>query len=1074
MHSYIEKVFAFVVAIGIVAAFSPSVSAANIGTADQFVASVAGDPTGTHTLTADIELSGWTPCDFAGTLDGAGHKITGLTGALFSNLTGTVKDLTIQGSATEIAITADADFGVLAVVASGATVSGCTVSGFKLVSQQVTKTIYPGMGFFVGRAYDGCTFTGCTTADDCSAVLGVNTFCGGIVGRVDRSDACTVIGLASFSDCVNRAEFTSSVAMSVAGNGAAGGIIGIFAKTGTGTTANEASVDVSHCENYGSLVLPAGDVAISHVFGGIVGKYEGQGATISKNMLTISRCYNGGDYRKESGSSKNAIFGGMIGVCGTYASKMRLELCVNEGDVIATGSSSTTACCFGGLIGYDNAPSKNHSLVIVNSVNRGSVSLTGSCNGASGAIGYIRFVNATTASGGGISIEIENCSFEGSVTADKKGLIAVAGAQSRAGTVFNVRNCWVSEDASRLLNYETYVSDYSESDLQIHVAGNDAAECTALNGVAAGVDEYLAWTVNAATTHPEPALPFTVRFVDWDGTLLKQELVSPGAAATAPSDPSRTGYTFGGWDPATFDNVTADMTIRAWYKCTVVFNSWDGQFASVSVREGGVVTKPATNPVWEYHTFQYWALGGAEYDFATPVTAALTLTAEFTAVTYPVSFFDWDGNQIGETQYVPHGEAAVAPTRPPDPEGMYFKKWSCDFSNVTSPLEVTMIMSSSSSSLWVSATGVDEDGRGTMAKPFKTIAYAVSRFDPEEGGTVYVMPGLYPQSKQTRLDAPIRVMGSSGNPADVILTNKQASATAQIDRFFRVNHERAMVANLTMVDGSGSADGSDAYNYHNGGAFTIREAGGTVSNCVVRHGRSLHFSSRGAGAYLYNGLVTHCVFTGLFSTCPAYNADPSAEGVVIHCNGADARIENTLVYDAVPTAVDDGPSQGPVVAIVKGLMRNCTVVPNTTLSSTASSDAKYKLWNTDGGCAVRCGSGGRVENCAVAGLKNINGELKPFGGTLANFYSCIGDGDMDLSAMHNCRHASETEMFLDPSGKDYHPRALGALVNWALDVPGYGSLVDLGGMKRVIKILDVGCYESQFVPGLVITGKRID
>lgn len=1057
MHSFIEKVFAFVVAIGIVAAFSPSVSAANISTADQFVASVAGDPTGTHTLTADIALSGWTPCNFAGTLDGAGHKITGLTGALFSNLTGTVKDLTIQGSATEIAITADADFGVLAVVASGATVSGCTVSGFKLVSQQVTAKVYPGMGFFVGRAYDGCSFNACSVDSSCSVSVGTDVLCGGIVGAVCRSVEFASVELAIFTECVNRANCTSAAADTAAPDGGAfGGVLGSF----TNTKGNESTVQLRQCKNFGGMTVS--ESAINHTFGGIVGKYEGNTATTGDNTLSIVSCSN-------SGNGVNcSISGGMLGFGGSFCPKFLIDMCVNDGSV----SSKVSAGCYGGLIGYCLKPARNNTSMIRNSIFRGSITVDGSCNGASGAIGYMEFT--TTTLGSNVKLFMQNCSFEGEITGDNVALIVVSGTKARTGTEITADNCWVSKDAPRFVCSDPTGITFTEPNLQIHVAGNDAAERTALDAVAAGVAEYLAWTVNASTGHPEPALPFTVRFVDWDGTLLKQQLVSPGAAATAPTSPSRTGYTFGGWDPAVFDNVISDMTIRAWYKCTVVFNSWDGQFSSASVREGDVVAKPATDPEWEHHTFLYWAFDGAEYDFTTPVTAALTLTAEFSVVTYPVSFFDWNGNQLGETQHVPHGGAAVEPQRPPDPEGMYFKKWSCDFSSVTSPLEVSMIMGSSSSALWVSSTGVDEDGRGTRVKPFKTIAYAVSRLDPEDGGTVYVMPGLYPQSRQTRLDAPIRVVGSSGDPADVVLTNKQDSAIAQIDRFFRVNHERALVANLTMVDGSGSADGSDAYNYHNGGAFTIREAGGTVSNCVVRHGRSLHFSSRGAGAYLYNGLVTHCVFTGLFSTCPAYNADPSAEGVVIHCNGADARIENTLVYDAVPTAISDGPSQGPIVAIVKGLMRNCTVVPNTTLSSTASSDAKYKLWNIDGGCAVRCGSGGRVENCAVAGLKNINGELKPFGGTLANFYSCIGDGDMDLSAMHNCRHASETEMFLDPSGKDYHPRALGALVNWALDVPGYGSLVDLGGMKRVIKILDIGCYESQFVPGLVITGKRID
>ena len=222
------------------------------------------------------------------------------------------------------------------------------------------------------------------------------------------------------------------------------------------------------------------------------------------------------------------------------------------------------------------------------------------------------------------------------------------------------------------------------------------------------------------------------------------------------------------------------------------------------------------------------------------------------------------------------------------------------------------------------------------------------------------------------------------------------------------------------------------------------------------------------------GLGTHCVFTGAVSTKPAYNADPSDKGVVVHIDGANARLENSLIYDAVPTPVEDGDSHGPVVSVVNGLIRNCTIVPNTALFSTTSNDDNYKKWNTDGGCAIWCGNNATVENCAVAGLKNINGVLTPFGGTLTRFFNCVADGSQALGVAVGCKHATESAMFLDSSGRDYHPRVLGALVNYAKPVPEFVGGLDLSGFKRVVKLLDVGCYESQYVPGLVITGKRID
>ena len=62
----------------------------------------------------------------------------------------------------------------------------------------------------------------------------------------------------------------------------------------------------------------------------------------------------------------------------------------------------------------------------------------------------------------------------------------------------------------------------------------------------------------------EPANTHTVTFKDWDGTELKKETVADGASATAPSNPSRSGYVFTGWDK-NFSNITADTVITATY-----------------------------------------------------------------------------------------------------------------------------------------------------------------------------------------------------------------------------------------------------------------------------------------------------------------------------------------------------------------------------------------------------------------------------------------------------------------------------------------------------------------------------
>ena len=175
----------------------------------------------------------------------------------------------------------------------------------------------------------------------------------------------------------------------------------------------------------------------------------------------------------------------------------------------------------------------------------------------------------------------------------------------------------------------------------------------------------------------------TVTFKDWNGTVLKTQSVYHTGAATAPANPTRTGYTFTGWDKA-FTNVTADLVVTAQYSAntyTVTFKDWNGTVLKTQqVQYGGAATAPA-NPTRTGYTFTGW-------DKAfTNVTANLVVTAQYSINTYTVTFKDWNGTVL-KTQQVQYGGAATAPANPTR-AGYTFTGWDKAFNNVTANLVVT-------------------------------------------------------------------------------------------------------------------------------------------------------------------------------------------------------------------------------------------------------------------------------------------------------------------------------------------------------------------------------------------------
>lgn len=68
--------------------------------------------------------------------------------------------------------------------------------------------------------------------------------------------------------------------------------------------------------------------------------------------------------------------------------------------------------------------------------------------------------------------------------------------------------------------------------------------------------------------NPVSAQLYTVAFKDFDGALLKTQIVESGKSVTPPADPERSGYTFSGWDKS-FDKITENLTVSAQYSVSI-------------------------------------------------------------------------------------------------------------------------------------------------------------------------------------------------------------------------------------------------------------------------------------------------------------------------------------------------------------------------------------------------------------------------------------------------------------------------------------------------------------------------
>ena len=210
-------------------------------------------------------------------------------------------------------------------------------------------------------------------------------------------------------------------------------------------------------------------------------------------------------------------------------------------------------------------------------------------------------------------------------------------------------------------------------------------------------------TSNGSITVVEPLAMYTVQFVDWDGTVLSEQTVEEGSAATAPAVPERLGYTFTGWDNE-FTNVTSNLVVTAQYsqnEYTITYNVNGEFFATQTYHYGDAVVAP------EYSVPTGYTFGGWDVPETMPAEN-LVLDATLTINTFTVTFVDWNGDVI-DTQTVAYGNGAVAPADP-EREGYTFIGWDVEFNNITADLVVTAMYEKN-----IVIGDVDGDGVVTIA-----------------------------------------------------------------------------------------------------------------------------------------------------------------------------------------------------------------------------------------------------------------------------------------------------------------------------------------------------------------------
>ncbi len=191
---------------------------------------------------------------------------------------------------------------------------------------------------------------------------------------------------------------------------------------------------------------------------------------------------------------------------------------------------------------------------------------------------------------------------------------------------------------------------------------------------------------------------YTLEYIDWDGQVLQTADFDYDIAlssVTAPSDPTRPGYTFSGWDIVKPTNMPANnVTITAVYSIiqyTITFDSNEGSSVTAITQDYNTSVNQPTDPTRAGYTFAGWYSDSGlntPYAFTTMPANSFTLYAKWTVNEYNISFNSNGGTAI--TTITQNFDTAVSAPTDPTRTGYAFGGWYSDAALTSSYTFTTM------------------------------------------------------------------------------------------------------------------------------------------------------------------------------------------------------------------------------------------------------------------------------------------------------------------------------------------------------------------------------------------------
>jgi uncharacterized repeat protein (TIGR02543 family) len=344
---------------------------------------------------------------------------------------------------------------------------------------------------------------------------------------------------------------------------------------------------------------------------------------------------SGGSFTLEEGSKVHGNTGGGVSVSGTFTMSGGAISgnTASYGGGVYVYSSGTFTMSGGAISGNSSSSSSSGGGVYVNG---GTFTMSGGAisGNSSSYYGGGVFVNAGTftMSGGDIS-DNSSSYYGGGVYVSNNGTFT-----KQSGSIIYGSNASVGlkNSASSGDGHAVYVGG-SPVKLRNSTVGEGATLNSAQGGSTGGWVEQWIITFDADGGYPATQT---------------QPVSSGGSAGTMPSDPTRSGYTFGGWYTAgngggsqftATTPVNGDITVYANWQCTITFNA-DGGYPATqtqSVTSGSSAGNAMpSDPTRSDYTFGGWYTavngGGSQFTAATPVTGNITVYAKWLPPAYSV------------------------------------------------------------------------------------------------------------------------------------------------------------------------------------------------------------------------------------------------------------------------------------------------------------------------------------------------------------------------------------------------------------------------------------------------------